>query len=276
MTKIGTFNTLRIARQVEFGIYLDGNELGDILMPKRYVPQNVEIGENIDAFIYKDSEDRLVATTETPLAQVGECAMLECTSLNRFGAFLNWGLPKDLIVPYNEQRGRMEIGKSYIVYVFLDKATNRIAATEKIEKHLSNTLPKYTVGQEVDLMIYDKTTLGYKAVINNRHLGVIYNNETYRIVKIGERCKGYIKQIREDDKIDLSLQRIGYERVNDTESVILKKLHENNGRMAVGDKTDAELIKVIFGCSKKTFKMTIGTMYKKGLITIENNSIRLN
>lgn len=274
MIKIGSYNNLEIVKVVDFGMYLDGgDEFGEILLPKRYILDGFEIGSKVDVFIYRDSEDRLVATTETPYAVVGQCAYLECTSINRYGAFLNWGLMKDLLVPYNEQRDRMEVNKYYIVYLYLDENSQRIAASEKIDKFLDNIIPQYEVGEEVDLLIFAHTPMGYKAVINNTHTGVIYSNEAFKEISIGDKTKGYIKKVRDDDKIDLSLQQIGYERVNDLESQILKQVHEAGGSLAMGDKTDAEVIKQTFGCSKKSFKMAIGALYKKGIIKIEPNKI---
>lgn len=272
---IGRYNTLRIVRTVDFGVYLDGGDLGDILMPQKYVPSHVGVGDDVDVFVYADSEDRLVATTEKPAAQVGEFAYLPVKSVSRFGAFLDWGLTKDLLVPYSEQRDRMQPDKSYVVYIFLDKNTKRIAASEKTNKYLDNIAPRYETGEEVDCLICDTTELGYKAIINNAHTGIIYKSETYRAMSIGERMKAYVKKVREDDKIDLSLQKLGFEKVDSLRQTIIQKLKINGGRMAVGDKTDPETIKFAFGCSKKAFKMTIGSMYKDGIIAIEQDGIRL-
>lgn len=273
--KIGRYNTLRVVRAVDFGVYLDGGDKGDILMPKRYVSENIHIGDDVDVFVYLDSEDRLVATTETPLAQVGEFAFLRVKTVTQFGAFLDWGLTKDLLVPYKEQRDRMCVDKSYIVYLYVDENSNRIAASEKINKYLDNIAPKYNQGDEVDILISDKTPMGYKAIINNCHSGLIYNNEMYERLEIGEHRKAYIKQVREDDKIDLSLQRIGYDKVDDLKSTIIKRLKEHNGKMPIGDHTDPETIRFMFGCSKKTFKMTIGTMYREQIISIDSDGITL-
>jgi predicted RNA-binding protein (virulence factor B family) len=275
MANIGQNNSLKIIKKVDFGVYLDGGDSGEILMPMKYVPENAEIDQEIEVFIYKDSEDRLVATTENPLAKLDECAFLEVVAINRIGAFLNWGLLKDLLVPYREQTVKMEQGKKYLVYVYLDKETDRIVASAKIDKFLDNIPPEYAVGQKVDLIIYQKTDLGYKAVINHRHLGVIYANEVFKPLKTGEKIEGYIKKIREDDKIDLSLHKPGQGKSDDASEQILQKLAENNGYLSLGDKSPAEEIYRIFGISKKTFKMVIGNLYKKKQITFENEGIRL-
>lgn len=273
--QLGRYNTLRIVRKVDFGVYLDGGTLGDILMPQRYVPQNAEIGEYVDAFVYLDSEDRLVATTEKPLAQVGEFAYLKVKAVSRFGAFLDWGLAKDLLVPYSEQRDRMEVDKSYVVYVFVDEESQRIAATEKVSRYLNNIAPRYSAGQEVDILISERNDLGYKAIINNQHTGLLYHNELYQRVEVGQRTKAYVARLRDDDKIDLSLRPTGYAKVDDLKSIIVRRLRENNGHMPVGDKTDAQTILLAFGCSKKAFKMALGALYKQGVVEIGNDGIRL-
>lgn len=275
MAALGQINSLRVIKKVDFGVYLDGESSGEILMPQRYVPENCEIDQFIEAFVYKDSEDRIIATTETPLAKLDECAFLEVVAVNTFGAFLNWGLLKDLLVPYREQTVKMEQGKKYLVYVYLDKETDRIVASAKIDKFLDNIPPDYAVGQMVDLIIYQKTELGYKAVINHRHLGIIYANEVFRPLKTGEQLSGYIKKIREDEKIDLSLHKPGQGKSDDASQVILDKLNRNNGFLGYSDKSPAEEIYREFGMSKKTFKMVIGNLYKKKLIDIQKDGIKL-
>lgn len=272
---IGRYNTLKVKRSVDFGVFLDDGEGGDILMPQKYVADNVQIGDMVDVFVYSDSEDRLVATTEKPRAQVGEFAYLPVKAISRFGAFLDWGLTKDLLVPYSEQRDRMEMDRSYVVYVYVDKNTKRIAASEKINKYLDNIAPRYETGDEVDVMVCEVTDLGYKAIVNNMHLGMIYRTEAFKILRVGDRMKAYVKKVREDDKIDLSLQKLGFGKVDSLRQTIIQKLRENGGRMAVGDKTDPETIMLAFGCSKKAFKMAIGSMYKEGSIAIEADGIKL-
>src|SRR3989339_95113 len=265
MAKIGQFNKLRVVKKLDFGIYLDGDSHGEILMPKQYVPENCNPEDEIDCFIYLDSEDRIIATTLTPFAKVGEFAYLEVVSVSAIGAFLKWGLPKDLFVPFREQKQKMEVGRFYLVYLYLDEDTNRIAASAKLEQFLLDVPPEYSVGQEVDLLIYHKTDLGYKAIINTEHLGVLYKNEVFQELRPGQKIKGYINKIREDKKIDLALQKPGFEKIDSLTDVILKKIAENNGFLEVSDKTEAGKIYELFGVSKKTFKKAIGALYKKKL-----------
>jgi predicted RNA-binding protein (virulence factor B family) len=273
--EIGKMNKLRVVKEVDFGVYLDGGGFGEILMPKRYVPGGTKPDDIVDVFIYFDSEDRIIATTEKPYAMVGEFACLRAVSVNRVGAFLDWGLMKDLLVPFNEQNKKMEEGNSYVVYIYLDDETNRIAATAKIEEFLDSEPHEYKEGDEVDLMIYSKSDLGYKAIINNYHSGIIYSNEVFRNIKIGERTKGYIKKPRPDGKIDLMLEKPGYKKVDDISTRILDRLKEHNGFIALGDKSPAEDIYNMFGVSKKAYKMAVGGLYKARLITIESDGIKL-
>ena len=214
MTEIGKINHLEVVKEVDFGIYLDGGDLGEILMPKRYVPEGTMPGDMIETFIYLDSEDRLVATTEKPLAMVEEFALLEVVSVTPVGAFLNWGLPKDLFVPFREQRQPMEEGKKYLVYVYVDTNTKRIAASSKIEQYLDNIPVDYDLDEEVDLIIVNETDLGYNAIIDNSHFGILYKNEVFQPLNPGDRVQGYIKKIRTDGKIDLRLEKIGYEKIS--------------------------------------------------------------
>lgn len=275
MVELGKMNKLRVVKEVDFGVYLDGGCYGEILMPKRYVPEGCKPEDMLDVFVYLDSEDRIIATTEKPYAMVGEYACLKVVSVNRVGAFLDWGLMKDLLVPYNEQYKKMEVGNWYVVRLYIDEDTERIAATAKIEEFLDQEPKDYKEGQEVDLMIFGHSELGYKAIINNKHTGMLYSNEVFRKIKIGERLKGYIKKLREDGKIDLMLDKPGYKKVGDISTQILDKLKEQNGFLPLGDKSPAEEIYNMFGISKKAFKMTIGGLYKSRLITIEKDGIKL-
>lgn len=268
-------NSLRVVKEVSIGCYLDGGEHGEILIPRRYVPENTEADDFLDVFIYYDSEDRIIATTETPKLQLGEIAQLQVVSVTHAGAFLDWGLSKDIFVPFREQKLRMEEGNWYIVGLYIDYETDRLAASAKVEKFLDNTPPNYEVGQEVDLLIYNKTDLGFSAIINNAHWGVIYENEVFKYLNKGKRIKGYIKKIREDDKIDLILQKPGYEKVDEMAQTILDKLDKNNGVLWVSDKSDPKDIYALLGISKKVFKKAIGGLYKAKLITIEDKCIRL-
>ena len=275
MTEIGKINHLYVVKEVDFGIYLDGGDLGEILMPKRYVPEGTQPEDMIDAFIYLDSEDRLVATTEKPLAMVEEFALLEVVSVTPVGAFLNWGLPKDLFVPFREQRQPMEEGKKYLVYVYVDINSKRIAASSKIENYLDNLPMDYDEGEDVDLIIMNETDLGYNAIIDNSHLGVIFKNEVFQPLSPGDKIQGFIKKIRTDGKIDLCLQKAGYEKISEFADKIIAELQKQKGFLALSDKSSPEDIYKAFKFSKKNFKAAIGALYKKRIITLEENGIRL-
>ncbi len=275
MVEIGKINTLEVVRETENGLYLDGQELGEILMPQKFVSEEVRNNGWADVFVYSDSEDRLVATTETPLAKVGEFAYLKVVAVSRFGAFLDWGLPKDLLVPFREQRADMMEGRTYLVYVYVDLQTNRIAASAKLDKFLDNTPPEYQTGDEVDLLIAEETDLGFKAIVNAEHWGMLYKNQVFQPLSSGQKIKGFVNKIRDDEKIDLLLEKPGYEKVDAISEKILLELKANNGFMAVSDKTSPEMIKALFGISKKNFKKAIGGLYKKKLIDFVSDGIRL-
>lgn len=275
MVEIGKYNTLKIVKDLDFGVYLDGGDDLEILLPARYVPRNVKPGDEVEVFIYHDNEGRIIATTAKPLAIVGEFQWMECKSVNDMGAFLEWGLMKDLLVPFREQKMPMREGKWYLVYVHLDHVTKRIVASARVDKFLDNVPPVYEFNQEVDLLVADETEIGYKVIINNLHWGLVYHNEIYRRLERGEHLKGYIKEVREDEKIDVSLTRLGYEKVEGIAGIILDALKVQNGFLSVHDKSPAEEIYSLFGCSKKSFKQAIGALYKKKLISIEPAGIRL-
>ena len=275
MAEIGKLNTLRVVKEVDFGLYLDGGEHGEILIPKRYVPENCKPEDNIEVFIYLDSEDRIIATTEKPYIKVGEFAMLQVVAVNQMGAFLYWGLPKDLLVPFREQKQKMEEGKWYIVTAYLDPDSKRLVASAKIDKFLDNLPPDYEDGEEVDLLISGETDLGFNAIINSKHLGVLYKNEVFQPLKKGDKIKGYIKKIREDEKIDLILQKPGYQKVDDISMKIVDILKEHGGFIAITDKSDPDTIYNLFGVSKKTFKKAIGSLYKLRIISINDEGIKL-
>lgn len=275
MAQIGKLNHLEVLKELDFGIYLDGGDLGEILMPKRYVPEGTMLGDFIEAFIYLDSEDRLIATTEKPLAQIEEFALLEVVSVTPVGAFLNWGLPKDLFVPFREQRKPMEVGKKYLVYVYLDTDSKRIVASSKIENYLDNIPVDYDENEEVDLIIVNETDLGYNAIIDYSHLGVLYKNEVFQELNPGDRVQGYIKKIRPDGKIDLRLDKIGYEKITSFVDRIIVELQKNKGFLPLTDKSSPEEIYKTFKISKKNFKAAIGALYKKRFIALEDNGIRL-
>ena len=275
MVEIGKYNTLKIVKDLDFGVYLDGGDDLEILLPARYVPRNVKPGDEVEVFIYHDNEGRIIATTAKPLAIVGEFQWMECKSVNDMGAFLEWGLMKDLLVPFREQKMPMREGKWYLVYVHLDHVTKRIVASARVDKFLDNVPPVYEFNQEVDLLVADETEIGYKVIINNLHWGLVYHNEIYRRLERGEHLKGYIKEVREDEKIDVSLTRLGYEKVEGIAGIILDALKVQNGFLPVHDKSPADEIYSLFGCSKKSFKQAIGALYKKKLISIEPTGIRL-
>jgi len=275
MVEIGKMNHLKVVKELNFGLYLDGGEQGEILLPIRYVPQDCKSGDEIDVFIYFDSEDRIIATTEIPFAMVDDFALLQVVSVNAVGAFLDWGLSKDLLVPFREQKRSMQEGRWYIVKVYFDKTSKRIAASAKIDSFLDNLPPDYEEGQEVDLMICNETDLGYQAIINNLHWGILYKNEVFQSLERGQKIKGFIKKVRDDEKIDLSLLRPGYKKVDDISGKILEYLKFNNGFMELTDKSSPEVIYSVLGISKKAFKMTIGGLYKKGLVSLEEKGIRL-
>ncbi len=275
MIKLGDYNTLRVVKEVDFGIYLDGDEDGEILMPTKYVPEGTKPEDEIEAFIYSDSEDRLIATTETPLAKVNEFACLKVKAVNKFGAFLDWGILKDLLVPFREQKSDMIEGQYHIVYIYVDEKTRRLAASAKINKFLSSEIPPYQVNDEVNILIQSKTDIGYKAIIDNKFSGLLYENEVFKNLKKGDKMPAFIKKIRDDEKIDLTLQKAGYEQIDGISEKIIQLLKENKGFIAVNDKSSPEMIKALFNISKKSFKKAIGSLYKKHLIEFKNDGIKL-
>lgn len=274
--ELGKFNTLEVVKQVDFGMYLDGGEQGEILLPNRYVPEDCKIGDFLNVFLYLDIEERLIATTLTPLVQVGEFACLEVSWVNQFGAFLNWGLMKDLFVPFREQKMKMQVGKKYIIHAHIDEESYRIVASAKVDRYLSKEIPEYKLGDEVEALIWQKTDLGYKAIVDNKFSGLIYESEVFHPVEIGERLKVYVKQVREDGKIDLMLQKPGMGGVEDFSQTLLQYITEHDGVISLNDKSPAEEIYEIFGVSKKTFKKAVGDLYKKHLIVLSGDSIRLS
>ncbi|MCK5822351.1 MAG: GntR family transcriptional regulator, partial [Bacteroidales bacterium] len=263
-------------RILDFGAYLDGDNLGDILLPIKDVPEDCKPEDLLDVFIYMDSEDRIIATTQEPKAMVGDIKMLEVVATSKVGAFLNWGLLKDLLVPFSEQGQTMEIGKSYLVYTYLDEKTNRLAASAKLDRFLDQTPKQYAEEQEVDLIITFQSELGYKAVVNREHSGIIYANEIYQTLKPGQKIKGYIKKIRSDGKLDLILQKPGFETIDQFSDQLLKELEKTDGFLAFNDKSDPEEIRTRFAVSKKVFKKAVGSLYKQKKIILENGGIRLN
>ena len=275
MLNIGNYNTLRIIKILSFGAYLDGGEGKEILLPTRYVPNGAQVGDEVEVFIYHDNEGRLIATTLHPKAVVGEFAFMQVKSVNTMGAFLDWGLMKDLLVPYKEQKLTMREGKWYLVYVRLDHVTGRVMASARIEKFLNNIPPKYEFNQEVSLLVADDTEIGYKVIVNNLHWGMVYHNQVFQRLEKGEHLKGYVKEIREDDKLDISLTPLGYQKVDGIAQTILQALQMQNGFLPVHDKSDPEVIYSLFRCSKKAFKQAIGALYRQHRIALEPDGIRL-
>ena len=275
MIQIGRFNNLTINRLSPHGLYV-GNGTIEILLPNKYIPSDYELGDHIEVFVFKDSEDRLTATTLAPYAQVGEFAFLAVRDLNSSGAFLDWGLEKDLFVPFKEQNDRMVKGKAYIVRLYLDNVTERIVATSKINKFTENHLDiDVNEGDTVEIMIYKYTDLGVKVIVNHKYWGQLYQNEIFKNLRIGEKMTAQVKKVREDGKLDLSLQQNGMAIVSEIQTLIMDKLTENDGFLPYNDDSSPEDIYRYFNVSKKVFKKTIGTLFKEKKIIIADSGIRL-
>lgn len=273
---LGKINNLTVNRKTSNGLYLIDDKENEVLLPNKYVSNSLKTGDSIDVFIYKDSEDRIVATTENPTIKRHEFAFLKVKEVNNFGAFLDWGLEKDLLVPFFEQYKKMEEGKSYVVYLFLDQETDRLVASSKIDDFIEDEDIDLEIEQKVDLIITKKTDLGFKVIINNLFEGLIYHNEIFKPIKIGDCIDGYVKNIREDGKIDIILQKVGYKNVTEPNSVIiLDKIKENNGFLELNDKSTPKEIYNNIGLSKKAFKRAIGLLYKQKLILIEKDGLYL-
>lgn len=275
MLKIGQNNTLKVIKKTDFGLFLDGGKYGNILLPKRYVTEAMTIGDELDVFIYLDSEDCIIATTLTPKVRVGECALLEVKEINKVGAFLDWGLPKDLLVPHNEQHKPMEVGRSYVVHVFLDPYSHRITASSRLSRHLEERASDLKVGDEVQLQICGRTQLGYKAVINNTHLGLLFRDDAFRTLVYGEKTRGFIKAIRDDRKIDLSLQARARDAKEELAQRILSDLAANGGVSYITDKSDPEVIYKTYKASKGVYKNALSLLYKQRKILITPEKITL-
>jgi predicted RNA-binding protein (virulence factor B family) len=275
MAKIGERASLKILREVAFGVFLDGGELGEILLPRREMPAKWAIDGMVDVFIYTDSEDRPVATLKQPLVMPGQFGRLRVVALTPVGAFLDWGLPKDLLVPFREQKARMELGKSYVVFVRVDENSQRIIASTRLGRHLDLAPPPWREGAAVDLLVYGKTPLGYKAIIGGSHSGMLFANDVFQPLQPGEKLTGYIAAVRPDGKIDLTLHPPGRARVSGLEAQILAELAARGGFWALCDNSPAAEIHRELGVSKRTFKQATGALYRKQQILIEEKGIRL-
>lgn len=272
MVEVGVYNTLKVSRKVEFGFYLDDGEDG-ILLPKRFVPKGLHIGDEVKVFLYHDSDNRIIATTQEPKGIVGDIVELRCVSTTEHGAFLDWGLMKDIFVAKSQQLTRMHTGGDYLVKIYIDEQTGRIAATEKIEKQISNDVLTVKEMDEVDLYVQRETEIGWAMIINNKHLGLLHSNELYRKISVGDKLKGFIKTIRPDNKIDVVLDKPGYARIENEAEKILRLLKEHDGFLPYHDKSEPQEIYDFFGMSKKTFKMTIGALYKQHKINFAKSGI---
>lgn len=273
MVNTGDFNKLKVLRQVDFGIYLDDGAEG-ILLPKRFVPANVKPGDELNVFVYHDSDDRLIATTQQPLGKLGDIVKLKAVSVTEQGAFMDWGLMKDLFVAKSQQLTGMRPNGEYLVKIYRDEQTNRIAATERFDNTLSNDELTVKVLDVVDLIVYRRTDIGYVVIINNKHTGVLHHNEIYRSIGVGDKFEGFIKKIYPDNKIDVAAGKPGYQRVEDEAGKIMRLLQENDGYLPYYDKSDPEEIYEFFGMSKKTFKMTVGNLFRQKKITLEKTGIK--
>ena len=275
LAALGKINTLNVIRETENGLYLDGEDLGEILMPRKFVTPDVVESGRAEVFIYADSEDRLVATGEQPFAQVGEFAFLEVAEVTRFGAFLDWGLPKHLLVPFGEQKVKMAVGRSYLVYIYADVKSNRIAASAKIDKFLSQTSPGFKPGDEVQVLVAEETDMGYKVIVENSYRGMLYKNQLFNPLAAGSKMTAFVNKVREDGKVDLLAERPGYEKIDDLAEKLVQALKANNGFLALTDKSSPEMIQALMGISKKNFKKATGLLYKKRIIDFQSDGIRL-
>lgn len=274
MLALGKTNRLTVKKQVKFGFYLDGLSWGEILLPNNVTPAGLEIGSEIDVFLYLDSEDQLIATTERPKIKVGEIAQLDVVATTKVGAFVNWGLKKDLLVPFSEQQIPLKEGQKYLLYCYVDNS-NRIVASSKLDRHIHKTPAHYNAGDKVNIIISEQTDIGYKAVVNNQHWGVLYKSEVFKPLRRGERMSAFIVKVRDDGKIDLRLNASTFKQALELTEQVLRKLEQNGGKLALTDKSSPELIYAAFGVSKKAYKQAIGSLYKEKKIVILDEGIIL-
>ena len=276
MLKIGEFNSLNALRSTSVGYYLGDDEGREVLLPNKYVPEDLKVDDNIEVFLYKDSEDRLIATTLIPKIKLNEFAFLKVKANDNIGTFLDWGLEKDLLVPYREQKYEMHNGQSYVVFMYLDKASGRLVASNNIGNHLNNRELLISVNDEVEILVFQQTDLGYNVIINQRYKGLVYNDEIFQPISIGSTLKGFVKKIRENNLVDISLQAQGASNILPSVEVILKELEKNDGFLPVNDKTDPEIIYDLLKMSKKSFKKALGSLYKDRKVKIDEKGIYKN
>ena len=275
MIEIGKFNSLKILRDTDPGLFLGDDEDNEVLLPNRYVPQDFQIGDTISVFVYLDNEERLVAVTDSPYIKRGEFALLRCNAVNDFGAFLDWGMVKELFCPFKEQSFKMVEGGWYLVYCYLDEKTNRLVASSKTNRFLSNSELTVNLFEEVDLIVSHPSEIGMNVIVNNRHLGLVYKNSIFQDLNIGDQLKGIVKKIRIGNKLDISLQKIGYRNIEPSAQSLLELIQSQNGFLSVNDKSSPEAIKSVAQMSKKSFKKAVGNLYKQHLIRLETDGIYL-
>ena len=276
MARLGQYNTLTVLKSVDFGLYLDGGDGLEILMPQKYVPKGTQVGDSLRVFVYQDAAARLLATTEHPATTVGQCAYLRIEMVTSVGAFADWGVSKQLLIPLSEQTVKMQEGHRYMIYIYIDTVSGRIVGSAKIDRHLGNTPPSYHTGDEVEIMIWKRTPLGYKAIINHQHIGMLYENQIFQDLTSGQSLHAFIRTVRDDDKIDLSLQPVGYTEAEPAaEESLLKALRLHAGFLPLTDHSSPQLIASQLQLSKKAFKRAVGALYKQRLITLEDDGIRL-
>jgi len=275
MCELGKYNTLKVIKESGAGVHLDGGPFGELVLPREEVPSNYHTGKEIEVFLYTYTKDKTVPTTKKPYATVGEFAGLEVTDVSAAGAFLDWGLPRDLFIPLSEQQEKMEKGESYIVYIYMDTRCNRVAVSAKLDEFLNKEPAVFQNNDKVDLLICRQTEIGYEAIINNSHWGLLYRDEVFQTLEFGQKMEGYIKKMREDGKIDLSLQVQGYQKMDSLEEKIISYLNSKDGEMSITDKSPPEMIYEVFGVSKKKYKMALGALYKSKRILIENDVVKI-
>ena len=274
MIHTGRTQDLIILRNTSVGLFLGDGEEGEVLLPNKYVPEQYDQGQTLSVFVYRDSEDRQVATTLEPKIRLGEFASLRVNAMDRLGAFMDWGMEKDLMVPFKEQQKKLEEGRWYVVYLALDEDTDRLFGSTRIEKHLDNSELTVAAGDAVELVVYGRSDLGWSAIVNGKHQGLVHASDVFKPVSIGDRIPGYVKTVREDKKLDITLQRIGYEHFNDANTALLaKRLQQHEGFLPLSDKSSPEEIYRVFGISKKAFKKALGALYKERKVRIEEQGI---